>query len=88
MTFKMNVYIPMKWIFVNVPKTSYSIHRPSSDLPPITILFEEPLTDKKLKIISLCKSNLQKVNEMPGEVLVDLWKALYVEKYYLAKSGA
>ena len=84
----MNVSIAMKWNIFNVTKRSYSIQRPGSNLPPITILLEEHFTNEKLKIIGSCKNNLQTVNNMPAEVLIDLWNAPYVEKYYLAKSGA
>ena len=86
--FKMNVSVAIKWNIINITKKTFSIQRPGSDLPPITIALEEPLTDEKLKIIGSCTSNLQKVNEMPSEVIIDMWKAPYMEKYYLAKSGA
>ena len=84
----MNRRIAMKWTIVQVERRRYSIHRPGSDLPPFTILLEEPMTEENLKIIASAKSNLEKVNAMPEEVLEDLWRATYIEKYFLAKSGA
>ena len=84
----MNRSIGMKWTILHVERRRYSIHRPGSDLPPITILLEEPMTEENLKIIASCKSNLENVNAMPEEVLEDLRRATYIEKYFLAKSGA
>ena len=78
----------MRWTILHMERRRYIIHRPGSDLPPITILLEEPMTEENLKIIASCKSNLEKVNAMPEEVLEDLWRATYIEKYFLAKSGA
>ena len=77
----MNVSVAFKWNLLDVTKKSYSVQQPCSDLPPFIIKLEEPLTNEKLKIIGSCKSNLEKVNEMPSKVIVDLWKAPYVEKY-------
>ena len=84
----MNRKIAMKWTIVQVERKRYSIHRPGSHLPPFTILLEEPMTEENLKIIASAKSNLEKVNAMPEEVLEDLWRATYIEKHFLAKSGA
>ena len=81
----MNVSLIMKWKIIDVSRTSYSIDWPGRNLHPITIFLEEPFTEEKLKLIDLCKTNLEKVNKMPAE---GGRAAAYVEKKYKAKRGA
>ena len=67
--------ISAKWLIINVSTRSYMAQRKGSDLPPVTIRLEAPLSDQKLKRIAAYKNNLSKINEMPADVLEDLWKA-------------
>ena len=70
--------ISARWLILDIMSSSYVVQSQDKVLPPFTICLEEPMSDEKLKKIAACKDNLSKINEMPADVIVDLWKASVV----------